>query len=78
MFCIPQQYSDIQFKRGHKQKLNNVFLRLHENNLKLQPDKYEFLAQFKYLDHRISDSGAKKLEKDCNYCQHATLTKSQT
>ena len=44
----------------HVQKLNQVFQRLREFNLKLQPDKCEFLRkEVAYLGHIISDQGVK-------------------
>lgn len=42
----------------HSRKLKNIFSRLREHNLKLQPDKCEFLKKScEYLGHVISDKG---------------------
>lgn len=42
----------------HSSKLKNVFDRLRANNLKLQPDKCEFMRrEVSYLGHVISDKG---------------------
>ena len=44
----------------HEVKLRNVFDRLRSNNLKLQPDKCEFLRkEVVYLGHTISDAGVR-------------------
>lgn len=49
--------SDLQ---NHNEKLINVFTRLREHNLKLQPDKCEFLKDScHYLGHVISKDGVK-------------------
>jgi hypothetical protein len=41
-------------------KLKNVFDRLRANNLKLQPDKCEFLhKEISYLGHIITENGVK-------------------
>lgn len=42
----------------HNRKLKNIFSRMRENNLKLQPDKCEFLKQScEYLGHLITNNG---------------------
>jgi hypothetical protein len=42
----------------HDRKLRDVFRRLRKNNLKLQPDKCEFLRkEVTFLGHKISESG---------------------
>lgn len=51
----------------HDRKLRDVFNRLRKHNLKLQPDKCEFLRKdVVYLGHKISEHGvepdARKLE----------------
>lgn len=44
----------------HNKKLMNVFNRLRSNNLKLQPDKCEFLhKEISYLGHVITETGVK-------------------
>lgn len=44
----------------HTAKLHKIFTRLRQNNLKLQPDKCEFLRrEVSYLGHIISDEGVK-------------------
>lgn len=44
----------------HNRKLKNIFSRLRENNLKLQPDKCEFLRKScEYLGHVISSEGVR-------------------
>lgn len=45
---------------SHNSKLREVFERLREHNLKLQPDKCEFLRkEANYLGHVISESGVR-------------------
>jgi hypothetical protein len=45
---------------NHKKKLKYVFRRLREHNLKLQPDKCEFLCkEVIFLGHKISEHGVK-------------------
>jgi hypothetical protein len=45
---------------GHDRKLREVFGRLRKNNLKLQPDKCEFLRKkVTFLGHKISEFGVK-------------------
>ncbi|XP_018311854.1 uncharacterized protein [Mycetomoellerius zeteki] len=56
----------------HAQKFNKLAERLRKANLKLQPDKYEFLRkEVTYLGHVISEAGVKpdpkKLEAVGNY-----------
>lgn len=56
----------------HNERLREVFERLRLHNLKLQPDKCEFLRkEVSYLGHVISDEGVKpdpaKVEKVYNY-----------
>lgn len=46
--------------KDHENKLAEVFQRLAQNNLKLQPDKCEFLRkEVAYLGHLISENGVK-------------------
>jgi hypothetical protein len=60
-------------------KLRDVFGRLRKHNLKLQPDKREFLRkEVTFLRHKISDFGVKpdicKLESQ-NYWNSETAEK---
>jgi len=44
--------------KDHSQKLAEIFTRLRQYNLKLQPLKCKFLRkEFTYLGHRITDEG---------------------
>ncbi|XP_036147246.1 uncharacterized protein LOC118647113 [Monomorium pharaonis] len=46
----------------HNKRLTEVLQRLREANLKLQPDKYEFLRkEVNYLGHVISEDGISKV-----------------
>ena len=56
----------------HDRKLTDVFKRLRKHNLKLQPDKCEFLRKdVIYLGHKISEHGvepdARKIEVIKNF-----------
>ena len=44
----------------HRKRLKNIFQRLRDNNLRLQPDKCEFLRkEVAYLGHVITEHGVK-------------------
>lgn len=58
----------------HNKRLIEVFQRLYEHNLKIEPDKCEFLRkEVMYLGHLITDEGVKpdpkKIEAITNYPQ---------
>jgi len=41
----------------HIDRLRDVFVRLRKHNLKLQPDKCEFLKEVTCLGHRLTTKG---------------------
>lgn len=50
----------------HNENLKIVFQRLRENNLKLQPDKCEYLKpELQYLGHIITEDGVKPNPEKC-------------
>jgi hypothetical protein len=50
--------------QDHNEKLRNVFGRLRKHNLKLQPDKCEFLRkEVTFLGHVVTKDGVKPDEK---------------
>jgi len=62
----------------HDKKLRDVFRRLRKNNLKLEPDKCEFLRkEVTFLGHKISESGVepdnRKVEAIENFPQPNTV-----
>jgi len=62
----------------HDKKLRDVFRRLRRNNLKLEPDKCEFLRkEVTFLGHKISESGVepdnRKVEAIGNFPQLNTV-----
>ncbi|XP_063920701.1 uncharacterized protein LOC135135549 [Zophobas morio] len=64
----------------HQTKLKNVFDRLRLNNLKLQPDKCEFLhKEISYLGHVITENGVKpNPEKICAISDYPRPTNTKT
>jgi hypothetical protein len=62
----------------HDKKLREIFQRLRKNNLKLEPDKCEFLRkEVTFLGHKISESGVEpdncKVEAIENFPQPSTV-----
>lgn len=61
----------------HNVKLNNIFDRLRHHNLKLQPDKCEFLRKScEYLGHVISDKGIQPNPKKIEFIQEIPRPKT--
>jgi hypothetical protein len=61
----------------HDKKIRDVFRRLQNHNLKLQPDKFEFLRkEVNFLGHKISEYGvepdARKIEVIKNFPKQKT------
>lgn len=62
----------------HNRKLLNIFSRLRNNNLKLQPDKCEFLKKScEYLGHLISDKGVQPNPKKVECIKNVTRPYNQ-
>ena len=80
MLCLLEQYSFIwvNLRKPYNRKLINIFSRLRENNLKLQPDKCEFLKRScEYLDHIITDKGIESNTQKINCIQRAIKPRNQ-
>lgn len=46
--------------KEHNSKLRNIFLKLHEYHLKIEPEKCEFLKEeLSYLEHAVTAAGVK-------------------
>jgi len=65
--CLVYLDDDVVFGENlhtHNERLREVFSRMRKHNLKLQPDKCEFLRkEVSYLGHVIGQTGVKPDEK---------------
>lgn len=65
--------------QDHNAKLTDVFRRLRQHNLKLQPSKCEFLRkELTYLGHVISEDGIKPDPNKISAVKNFPTPKSQT
>lgn len=63
---------------NHNKKLREVFQRLSEHNLKIQPNKCEFLRhEVMYLGHKITDQGVKPDPNKVKAISEYPILKSQ-